>query len=293
MAQQPPKRPDHLEKAIVVIDVKAWIALGTVLLVVAATLIWAFFGTMQVRQDVEGVLVRSGRTINLYAAEESYILDIAMERDDAVIRDQVVARLDQTELINDINAMIDEDAPPAEIEALRKDLIERSQIRATDAGRVQDIYVHPGDYVSRGTRIATIQQEPRSGASLECLLFVPTAQMKNIEKGMHVNVYPASANKDEYGNIYGTVTFISDYPVTLSYLQDVLGSEELAEQYTEGSTAYYEITVNLVTSEATPTGYKWTISDGPSRPFGDLTLCEASIVLDELRPFDVFFNFEL
>lgn len=291
---QAPENPsEHLEKAIVVIDIKAWIALGAILLVIISTLIWAFFGTMYVREEVSGVLVRSGKTMNLYASEDSYILDMSIDRGDEVVRDQVIARLDQSELVGQINALLDTDGDATELAILRHELLERSQIRAGGAGTVQDIYVLPGDYVSRGTKIATIHQAPRTGASRECLLFVPAAQMKNIEKGMQVNVFPASVNKDEYGNIYGTVAFISEYPVTLSYLQEVLGSEELAQQYASGQVAYYEITVSLVTSETTATGYRWTTSDGPSRQFGDLTLCEASIVIDELRPFDVFFNFEL
>lgn len=283
------KTPEHLERAIVVIDVKAWIALATVLLVVAATAIWAFFGTMHVREDVAGVLVRSGRVMNIYAPETSTILDLTIERDQQIERDQVVARLDQTALVNEINALIDAGGDEAAIEALRKDLVERSQIRVADAGRVEDVFVHEGDYVSSGTRIATVLQAPREGSSLQCLLFVPSAQMKNLAKNMHVNVYPVSANRNEYGNMVGTIAQISEYPVTYNYLLDLLGSDALARQYTDGA-AYYEVIVNLVASEETPTGYLWTTSSGPGQAFGNLTLCDASIILDELRPVDVFFK---
>lgn len=287
----PEQTPSPLDEAMVVIDVKAWIALATILLVVVATLIWAFFGTMHVREDVSGVLVKSGRVIHLYANEDSTLLDLSIDRGHYVEGDQVIARVEQPDLVNEIIAMIAEGRPEPEIELARKTLLERSQILTYDAGRVEDIYVHPGDHISRSTRLATIVQNPQEGASLQCLLFVPVTQMHNLQKGMHVNVYPDFASKNQYGGMYGTISHISDHPVTFSYLYDVLGSEELAREYTD--TAHYEIAVNLVTSEDTPTGYQWTTSNGPAREIGNLSLCQASIVIDELRPLDVFFHINI
>jgi hypothetical protein len=87
----------------------------------------------------------------------------------------------------------------------------------------------------------------------------------------------------------GTVSIISEYPVTMQYLYDRLNSESLANYFPEDDSACYEVYLNLVASEETATGYEWTTSLGPSKAFGDLTLCTASVVIDELRPLDVFF----
>jgi hypothetical protein len=86
----------------------------------------------------------------------------------------------------------------------------------------------------------------------------------------------------------GIVSLISEYPVTWQYMFDVLGSEELANEFMKMG-ACYEVYINLTTSEETVTGYEWTTSMGPPKKFGDMTLCDATVIIDELRPIDVFF----
>ena len=105
---------------------------------------------------------------------------------------------------------------------------------------------------------------------------------------MDVNIFPASINRDTYGNMIGSVTFITERPVTYQYLYDTLGSAELATEFLKDG-ALYEVYVTLVASEETVTGYKWTASLGPNKQFANLTLCEASILVETIRPIDVFF----
>jgi hypothetical protein len=279
---------DAIDKMMIIIGVKSWLALGALLLVFTATLIWGFFGTMQIQEEVSGVLVRSGKIINIYAADDGALLDFVPVQGMFVDKDQVLARIDKFELYAQINALLDAKAPAEIIEEKRNVLLHASRIVTYEAGRVVDVYAHRGDYVRKGQKLLTISKEAEASKALECLLYIPVNQMKNIRKGLSVNVYPASVSKRTYGNMKGTVGIISTYPVTSHYLQDFLGSENLADYFFEGS-ACYEVYLNLVSSEETATGYKWTTSLGPSKAFGDLTLCTASVVVDVLRPIDVFF----
>lgn len=288
MNSETKKAPDQLDQAMVVIDLKAWISIATVMLVLGAALIWGFFGTMRLKEDVSGVLIKSGRVINLYAPEDCILLDLSVSRRQSVERDQVVARIDQTELVNEINALIESGAPADEIEAAQKTLLRQSQIVCYESGVVQDVFVHAGDYVTKGTKIATVVQSPPKGKNLECFLYVPMEQIHNVKKGMQVSLYPDFADKNTYGNMMGTVASISTYPVTENYMFDVLGSQELAQGFMKNS-ACFEVAVSLVTSEETPTGYLWTTSKGPSSEIGNLSLCQASVVQGEVRPIDVFF----
>lgn len=280
--------PEHVDKMVSVIEIKSWIAFATVLIILGGTLIWGFFGTMQLRGDVKGVLVKSGKIINIFATDDSVLLDFPLAPEQYVEKDQVVARIEQVELVNEINLMIDQNAPAVEIEAKRDKLLAKSQIRTHDSGRVVDVYAHEGDYVKKATKLATISKEAPDGKAMECLLYVTADRIKDIKKGMSVNIYPASVSKKSYGSMIGTVAFISEHPVTLQYLFDTLGSEELAQEFLKDG-ACYELAINLVASEETVTGYKWTTSLGPNKKFGNLTLCDASIIIEELRPIDVFF----
>lgn len=280
--------PMHLDKMMTVVEIKAWIALATVLIILATVVFWGFFGSMQMREDVTGVLVKSGKTVNIFATDDCVLLDFTLMPEDYVEKDQVVARIEQLELVNEINLMIAEGSPDIEIEAKRQELIGKSQIMTPEGGRVVDTYVHAGDYVKKGTKIATISKEAPNQKAMECLLFVSASRIKNIKKSQNVNIYPSSVNRKTYGNMTGMVSFIGEYPVTEQYLIGALGSEELAREFLKNG-ACYEVSISLISSEETVTGYKWSTSMGPSKKFGNLTLCDASVIISELRPIDVFF----
>jgi hypothetical protein len=279
---------ESIDRMMMVIGIKSWLALGTLLLVFAAVLAWGFLGTMQIREDVSGVLVRSGKLINIYATSEGILLDFVPTQGMFVEKDQVLARIERPELVAEINLLLDSGSPPELIEKKRRELFLGSRIVTWEAGRVLDVYAHRGDYVQRGERLVTISKEAEQSKALECLLFIPAERMRNIRKGLAVSVYPASVSKQTYGSMTGTVSIISEYPVTWRYLADRLNSENLADFFLKND-ACYEVYLNLVSSEETVTGYEWTTSRGPSTAFGDLTLCTASVVIDELRPVDVFF----
>jgi biotin carboxyl carrier protein len=280
---------ENIGQMMTVIGIRAWLAMGAILLVFVAAVIWGFFGTMQIREEVSGVLVRSGKLIDIYAADEGVLLDFVPSQGMFVEKDQVLARIERYDLVSEVNALLNSGAPADLIEVKRAELLHASRIITLEAGRVLDAYAHRGDYVRRGQKLLTISKEPERSKALECLLYIPASQMGQVKKGLLVSVYPASVSKQTYGNMIGTVNLISEYPVTRQYLYDRLNSENLADYFLKDDSACYEVYLNLVSSEETVTGYEWSTSMGPSKAFGDLTLCTASIVIDELRPIDVFF----
>ena len=280
--------PNQLNQAMVVLDMKTWIASATLILLLGAVCLWGFFGTMELKQSATAVLIKSGRTISLYSPEDSVLLDLSIQRDQVIERDQVIARLDQSPLVEKINAAVNAGAADADIKLMRDELMRRSQVLTYDDGRVQDVFVHVGDHLTKGQKIATIIQNPPKGENLKCLMYIPMDKIHSISKGMSVNIYPDFADKNTYGNLVGTIADVSTYPASDNYLLDELGSPELAEGLTGGA-ACFELTISLLTSTETPTGYYWTTSNGPDIEIGDLNMCTADIILNTLRPVDVFF----
>jgi HlyD family secretion protein len=278
---------DKENNTVSIIEINSWIALATIFMVIGAVVIWGCFGTMRLQIETTGVIVRSGRVFNVYATHDTVLLDFNLQSNQLVERDQVIGRLDMQSLVREINLMMDMGAEDLEIESRQSELISQSQIRAHETGRVIDVFARSGDFVRQGDRLATILREAPGSRALECLLFVPAEDAMRVTRGMQVNVFPASVSKKTYGNMYGTVIYISEFPVTRQYMEDILGSAELADDFLSNG-AIYEIAVLLVASEETVTGYRWTTSLGPNKNFGNLTLCDASIILDVLRPIDVF-----
>ncbi|MDR3020746.1 MAG: HlyD family efflux transporter periplasmic adaptor subunit [Treponema sp.] len=283
------KHPERTGETVKVLDVSSWIALATISAVIIGSLIWGFFGTMLLREDAAGIMVKSSRIINIYATHDYRLLDLNIKSSEYVEMGQVIARADRPELVSDINQLILHNTPLAEINIKRARLIEESQIVTPEAGRVVDVFVHNGDFLRRGDKIATISKEAADGRAMECYLFVPADKVKNIRKNMNVNIYPANINKKLYGNMSGIVTLISEFPVTENYMFNLLGSRELAQEFLKDG-ACYEVYINLVTSEETVTGYAWTTSFGPQKKFGNVTLCDASVIIEKIRPIDLFLN---
>jgi HlyD family secretion protein len=279
---------EPMDNMLMIVEAKPWILVAAVAAVLGSLLVWGLAGTMQAREDASGVLVRVGKTIDIFADTDTVVLDVAVERGDHVEADDALVRVEQIDLVAQINILLEEGAPQSEIHVLRQELIQKSQFLSTVSGVVYDVYVRPGQYVKRGDRMMTIHADAGSDKSLECLLFVPVADMRSIRLGQDVNVYPDGIKKETYGNMTGRISFISENPVSRQYLYDTLGSDELTEAFEERG-ACYEVALTLSVSEEAPTGFKWTTSNGPNKPFGNMTLCDASIIVDELRPIDVFF----
>jgi hypothetical protein len=271
-----------------IIEIESWIALGTIAILSAAMITWGFFGTLRRQMSVRGVIVRSGRAFNIYSAHDAVILDFNLVPNQTIERDQVIARLDRSELVREINKLAELGAPQTEIENLQAELISSSQVISHNSGRVTDVFVRTGDYVRRGELLATVLKEATDDRALETLLFVSVDEAMRVRRGMDVNVYPASVSTQAFGSMMGTVLSVSEYPVTEQYMADTLGSEELAREFMSGG-AVHEVYILLVSSEETVTGYKWTTSLGPNANFGNLTMTEANIILNVYRPIDIFF----
>jgi multidrug resistance efflux pump len=275
-------------KAVSVLTIKMWLALVTLTLVLGGGAVWMFFGTLHLKEQVSGAMTRTGRVVDIYAREDAFILDFSFKEGALVEADDCIARLEMTDFYGRINVLRDM-GREVELRALQEELLNVSQIRSPISGLVESVLVSSGDFVQRGQKLASISEQVNNDKATECLLFVPLNRIQAIRKGQTVNVFPRSVDKTRYGNLTGVVAFISEYPVTFQRLRDVLGNDELAHSVIENG-EHYQVEIILRRSMQNPTGYEWTVSNGPSKSFGTLTLCNAEILIDEYRPIEVFWR---
>jgi hypothetical protein len=263
-----------------------WLALLTLALVIGGGAAWMFFGTLYLKEEVSGVLTREGRVTDIYARIDAFLLDFPLAEGVSVEADDCVARLEAPSMYERINALAGSESE-AEKEALREELMNYTQIHSPLTGVVENVYVRAGDFVRKGQRLATITAQTNANKAMECLFFVPMNRIQKIQRGQTVNVYPRYIDKTRYGNLTGTVAFIGEYPVTFQYLRNITGNDKLAESFLEGG-EYYQVEVLLKPSLQSTTGYEWTVSNGPPRPFGALTLCSADVITGIYRPIEIF-----
>jgi HlyD family secretion protein len=168
-------------------------------------------------------------------------------------------------------------AEVTETEAL---LTHNRELHSPFAGRVIEVKYNAGDFVEAGAPVIALDRAAERG-HLMAVAFVPPDNGKEVRVGMNVQIAPSAVKANEYGFIVGRVTAVSDSAATSAGIQRVLRNDVLVKQLT-GQGAPFQIGIKLDAAD-TPTGYRWTSSNGPQTPIDSGTPVEAYVVTRQSR----------
>jgi HlyD family secretion protein len=170
-----------------------------------------------------------------------------------------------------------------ELARLESELRTTSEVTSPYTGRVLEVMAEQGSMVDRGQPIITVDLTGRAVKGLEAILYIPSVHGKKIKPGMEVQIAPSTVKKEEFGYLLGTVTYVSDFPVTPQGMTRVLKNEQLVSTLS-GDDAPYEIHVDLLPDPDNVSTYRWTSSEGPPLRIQSGTLATAGIVVERRRP---------
>ncbi len=122
--------------------------------------------------------------------------------------------------------------------------------------------------------------------NLEAVLYFPPRQGKKIRLGMEVQVAPSTVKQEKYGVIKGMVTFVSEFPSTSQGMMRTIKNQELVRQLSMGG-APIEVRADLIPDPRTPSGYKWSSSEGPPMKIHTGTLCFSTVTVAEQPPINL------
>lgn len=94
--------PEQLDQLMQVTKPQSWIALATVCLLLAGSVAWGFMGRVPMNVRAMGVLIKSGGVFDIVPRASGQVADIAVRPGDLVQSGQVLARIDQPGLIDEI-----------------------------------------------------------------------------------------------------------------------------------------------------------------------------------------------
>jgi HlyD family secretion protein len=166
------------------------------------------------------------------------------------------------------------------IEEMESKLASSTVVLSPYDGRVIEVMTDPGALVGAGSRIVTL--EPLN-ADIETVLYVPATEGKKIQPGMSVRISPSTVKAEEFGFMLGEVSRVSDFPMTPEGLRRVLRNDKLVEQLT-GEGAPIEVVAKLIPDPSTPSGFRWSSSQGPPQQVFSGTICTGSVVVETKKP---------
>ncbi len=160
-----------------------------------------------------------------------------------------------------------------EIDQLRKTMeLDRFQIaldgniRSQYSGRVAELMASAGEVMPAGGKLLTIEADDpetlKTGSGFVSISYYPVKDGKQIQPGMRMQVTPDTVERERFGGIVGSVTSVSPIPVTKEGAAATIGNGEAAQSLMpEG--VYIEVRARLETDASTPSGYRWSSSQGP------------------------------
>jgi HlyD family secretion protein len=176
-----------------------------------------------------------------------------------------------------------------EIAKLQQQLGDNSEIASQYSGRILEITLTPGQVVSPGTRLATIEAEnPKK--KLVSVTYFPVSDGKKIQPGMAIQITPQTVKRERYGGIVGNISSLSKFPITKEAAASEVGNSELVETLvSEKQEALIQVFSNLELNSSTPTGYKWSSSTGPQLKISSGTTTVARVKVEERAPITYIF----
>lgn len=235
-----------------VTDRPTWLILIGVGLLVAAVVVWAGFGRAPDTVAGPGIVSPSEGFTIIGQAVQGTVENVEVSEGDDVQRGAVLAYVRGGD--GDVK-----------------------EVKAPLDGRVVAVLARPGLVTTVGTSIFTMVPDGDRDVAIG---FIDAGPGERVQPGMLAHVSPASEPRSQYGTIIGRIESVSPMPVSIEQvLLDVGGNESLAQHFVARGPVL-KVTVELQHGE-TPTGYSWTVGEGPQDPVTTGTLAEVSIELSD------------
>lgn len=170
-----------------------------------------------------------------------------------------------------------------EIISLKEAINASSRVISPYTGRVLEVMVDIGDFTRAGSPVLSMELMGKEIKNLEAVLYIPAADGKKIKPGMDVQISPTTVKAEEYGFIKGKVNSVSEFPATYEGMMRVLNNSNLV-QMLAGRAAPIEVYADLLPSNKTVSGLKWSSPDGPPMKIFSGTICSATVTVREQAP---------
>lgn len=224
---------EHIDSVFKRTGSRLWLGVAGVFLLVAALVTWGFVAQRVVTTDTAVVMLPSSGLYPVASLETGVIGEVFVKVGDSVTAGQKLAIISNP-AVGEIEVISPIDGVIVEVDAVR------GQVTA------------PGFSVF----LLAPQGEPTLAIGL-----VSAAQLNGLQEEQRVTIAFPTVNQQTSGRLVGSLNRVGDTPVTSTRIAAVLGSGTLAAEVARQGPVY-EVEIELVQS-STPSGYEWTVGEGP------------------------------
>ncbi|MCS7462575.1 HlyD family efflux transporter periplasmic adaptor subunit [Paenibacillus doosanensis] len=275
--------PEQFDVLMTIARPRHWIALLSVLTLLAAFFAWAVLGTVTVKMNGNGVLTMHDGLAAIAATSAGQVTDIGVKPGDTVRRGDTVARL------------FDPSWPEAGDGGNSADnaqrLLLKSKVVSLASGRVLKVLAQPGQWVQVGQPLITLEAEAAADSEdkYEAVVYVPMDESKALKPGTPARVWPNGDSANANGAIIGEIAAVSQIPAALDEAERATGNRELAAAFIAAGPVA-EVRVALQKDPGHPTRLRWTArraESGITLKTG--MLCSVQFITGKTRPIEWIF----
>ena len=247
--------PEQLDRLMQVTNTRGWVALTGIFVLLAVGLVWGITGKIETTVAAQGLLGSSAPSVppppptTINAPQSATVTEILVEPQAFVGADQPVMRLTT------------EDG-------------ETIMITSPITGQVTAVLAEVEAAIEADAPLLTINEviPPAEGAA-EAVVYIALIDAERVRPGMAARISPVTLSRQEFGYIEGTVKSVGEFPAT----------NETAAAFGPDNTAVVEVRIAFNPAD-TPTGFQWTLAEGPAElpRFGTVVLVD--IVTEAERP---------
>lgn len=225
-------------------------------LLVLGTIIWAVGGTVTTSVSTRGLYNERG-TMDVLATRQATVDQVLVSLGQQVTQGQQVVTLE------DGSVMV-----------------------SPQDGTITSVLVSGGSVLSPNeatmevTDLATVDQ---------VVTVVPASMTGSVVVGMPARIAVSSAPPSRYGYLLGTIDAISRSPDTVAQIATKLELEEGVVASLLGAEPALLATIRLNFDPNVPSGYRWSVGDGPPFVITQGVPVIAQIILSEQHPIEVVF----
>lgn len=205
--------------------------------------------------DAEVAVRENEAKIRTYSSQLSQIdsqFQMIETRSTALVRQISGDKYIRRDAIEQIRRIIDIDTFQ-----MKRDGVIRSQY----SGTIAEMMVVPGQVMSAGARLLTVEIE-QGEVGLLSLSYFAIGDGKKIEPGMDVQVIPDGIERERFGGIAGKVYSVSPTPIQKDAVVSTIGNTDVVQSLIP-SGGFIEVRSRLLEDGAMASGYRWSSSRGP------------------------------